>query len=526
MVANKTQSFFNEVHRTDDAMEILQYSDDQEKEGIKTKLIEQVSDFYGGISAREYLSKKQINQNFFDPNSWLIVEWANSGVDTPNEYYPYLVDGVDVLDFRYNYGVLEYVVTRKEEKYVKEKEKTGWSYTLYGIGWSIKMYPREEGKEYASMPEGMTEITYDNKKADYKTYKNGLDEVQAHPFGYIEDPENKETIKLSPLHVAEQGFKRLINHSATYDVSIACHGFLQKFIYAKPCDYATEKEGLEYICMDGMIGENTCPSCKGSGMQVHTSDQDVVYFKLPEFGTDGVIKLSDLVYYAQIDHETVRYQKEEVESAARDCLKTIFNEDVFDRNEITQTATESLLKWRSVYNTLAPYADHDAQMYEFIVRIIAKASGINEGLQHSFKYPSDFHMESVQELVNLASSVPEGKLAPEILQNINFQIVKKLTTDDPIYLENYKAKEKFRPFTDIPDSQLFLLLDSLPADHPKKILFYNFNDIFMEVFEDFPEFGMMGYKEQKEVVQVAIEKYKESEGAVNIIEAPQYNFGG
>src|SRR5690625_4934309 len=121
------------------------------------------------------------------------------------------------------------------------------------------------------MPDDMTEITVDNKKGDYKVFNNGLDEVQAHPFGYIEDPENKETIKLSPLHVAEQGFKRLINHSATYDVSIACHGFLQKFIYAKSCDYSMEDDGVTMNCLDGMIGEKACPSCKGSGMQVHAS---------------------------------------------------------------------------------------------------------------------------------------------------------------------------------------------------------------------------------------------------------------
>src|SRR5690625_7299196 len=106
-------------------------------------------------------------------------------------------------------------------------------------------------------------------------------------------------------------------------------------------------------------------------------------------------------------------------------------------------------------------------MYEFIVRIIAKASGIDKGLQHSFKYPSDFHMESVQELVNLASSVPEGKLAPEILQNINFQIVKKFTTDDRLYLENYKPKEKSGQFADIPVIKLFFFIDSFTPAIPK-----------------------------------------------------------
>ena len=104
--------------------------------------------------------------------------------------------------------------------------------------------------------------------------------------------------------------------------------------------------------------------------------------------------------------------------------------------------------------------------------------------------------------------------------------MKKLTTDDPLYLENYKAKEKFRPFTDIPDSQLFLLLDSLPADHPKKILFYNFNDIFMDVFEQFPEFGMMGYGSQKEAVQKIIDRYKESDDVVIVSESQQNYFGG
>ena len=510
-VANKARSLFNEVHRTDDISEVLQYSGGEETLGTKQSLINQSSNFYGNISAREYLDKMQPKKTFYDPNAWMVVEWRNDGIDQANDYYPYVVAGVDVMDFKYDYGTLEYVIVRQSVKAVsrtKVEPKDVYVYTLYGIGYSIKMYPDIGEYRYEDDPGEVITLVKDTKSADYAIYENFLDEVQAYPFGYIEDEEYKEFIKISPLHYSETGFDRLINRTSTLDISIACHGFLQKFIYAMPCKNSEEIEGVVYDCEDGLVGQKKCPSCQGSGMQIHTSDQDVVYVKFPTDPEVRIEPLSSLVYYAQINHQTVEAQRLEVEDAMSDCLSTIFNENIFERSDVMTTATENLLNWRSVYNTLAPYADHDAQMYEFIIRIIAKASGINEGLIHSFEYPSDFHMESVQELITLVASIPEGKLAPEILQSINFQIVKKLTTNDPTYLENYKAKETFRPFIDLPPSQLFILLDSLPEDHPRKTLYYNFADIFEDIFNEQPEFGLMTYEKQKDVVNKKIEEFK------------------
>jgi len=510
-VANKARSLFNEVHRTDDISEVLEYSGGDETIGKKQSLIDQSSNFYGNISAREYLDKMQPKKAFYDPNAWMVVEWHNDGLDAENNYYPYVVAGVDVVDFKYDYGTLDYVIVRQSVKAISRtsiKPKDVYVYTLYGVGYSIKMYPDIGEYRYEQDPGEVNTLVKETKSADYTVYENLLDEVQAYPFGYIEDEEYNDFIKISPLHYSKTGFDRLINRTSTLDISIACHGFLQKFIYAMPCNNHLEIDGVDYECDDGFCGSKKCPSCQGSGMQIHTSDQDVVYIKLPTDPEIRVEPLSSLVYYAQIDHQTVEMQRLEVEDAMSDCLSTIFNENIFERSEVTTTATENLLNWRSVYNTLAPYADHDSQMYEFIIRIIAKASGINKGLVHSFEYPSDFHMESVQELITLVASIPEGKLAPEILQSINFQIVKKLTTNDPTYLENYKAKESFRPFIDIPTSQLFILLDSLPEDHPKKTLYYNFTDIFEDILNEHSEFGLLTYDKQKDIVSKKVEEYK------------------
>lgn len=510
-VCNKARSLFNEVHRTDDYTEVLKYEEDDSNEDTKKALLDKTQDFYGNLSVREYLDKKQTKQSFYDPNSWLVVEWKNKGIDQPLKFYPFLVNSSDVLDFLYDYGDLQCLIVRVEVDMMNgDKKEKGYKYTLYGKGVSIEMYYSGDKRQYVDKPDNTQVFVKEGKRAEYKTFDNTLDEVQAFPFGYIECPESDGFIWLSPLHYSKTNFSRLINRTSTLDISIACHGFLQKFVYANPCNHKQETEFGITECVDGYIGDHKCPACKGSGMQIHTSDQDIVYLPLPESPDVRIEPLSSLVYYANIDHQTVEHQRTEVQDAMSDCLATIFNEDVFERSMVTTTATESLLNWRSVYNTLAPYADHDAQMYEFAVRIIAKASGIYNGFVHHFNYPSDFHMESIQELVTLASSVPEGKLAPEVLTNINYQIVKKQTSDDPLYLENYKAKEKFRPFTDIPSSQLFVVLNSLPDDHPKKVLYYNFKDIFLDIENEYENFGVIPYDEQKKIVAAKIQEYSQS----------------
>lgn len=517
-VWNKTRSYFYEVHRTEDFKEELEYKgEDEDNRDSKTKVIEARKKFYGNLSVREYLHNRQIDRNFLDPNDWLVVEWKNDGTESEGNYdfFPFEASSQNVLDFRYDYGDLEYIVIRKKINILEgEEKKDGWKYTLYGKNWSIDAFKDEVGIKYEQ--DLSKAATHVGKEGRYKyiTYNNQLDEVQAYPYGYINHPEYGEWVKVTPLYVSKTNIDRLIQRTSTLDISIACHGFLQKFIYANPCNYSTEDEDHGYLsCEDGHLGNDKCPKCHGSGMQIHASDQDVVYLPLPD-GDTQVIPLSNLVYYANIDKAMVDLQRTEVDDAMRDCLSTIFNENVFQKSEVVTTATENMLNWRSVNNTLSPYADHDAAMYEFVIRIIAKVKKVYGEIVHSYVYPSDYHLESLNEMMMIRKAAIDSHAPHAILMNIDVQIMRKQVKDDSSRVLNWQAFQKFKPFSDLSESDKLLAISSLPPNHPAVVRFYNFRTITVELNEEYPDFYALGYDGQRRLLETKTNEMLSREDAI------------
>lgn len=504
-VWNKTKSYFYEVHRTEDFKEELEYQgEDQSSKEAKTAVVEAQKKFYGNQSVREYLHETQIDRNFLDPNDWLIVEWRNEedADESDIDFFPFEAASQNVLDFRRDYGDLEYLVVRKSVKILQgEERKDGWKYTLYGKNWSVDAFKVDESFKYEQNIDSAKTHIGKNGRFKYYTYANQLDEVQAYPFGYLNHPKYGDWIKVTPFFVSKTNIDRLVQRTSTLDISIACHGFLQKFIYANPCTYVSESEDEGYLkCEDGHLGSRECPKCHGSGMQVHASDQDVVYLPLPE-GDAQVIPLSNLVYYANIDKAMVELQREEVKVAIRDCLSTIFNENVFEKSEVVTTATENMLNWRSVNNTLSPYADHDAAMYEFIIRIIAKVKNVYDSIVHSFSYPADYHLESLNEMMMIRAAAIESQAPYSVLMNIDVQILRKQVKDDSKKVLNWQAYQKFKPFTDVSESDKIMVMATLAPDHPAIVRYYNFRTITTELNEEYPEFYALGYDAQKQLIE-------------------------
>lgn len=503
-VFNKTKSYFYEVHRTEDFTEILEYNGEEEdSRDSKKDVLDAMTKFYGNQTVREYLHERQIDRNFLDPNDWLVVEWRGGGDSSEKiDFFPFEVRSADVLDFRHDYGDLEYLLIRKKTKIIEgEEKKDGWKYTLYGKQWSVEAFKEDDSIKYEQDLSGAKTYVGKDGRFKYFTYDNQLDEVQAHPYGYIDHPDYPDWVKVTPLYVSKTNIDRLMQRTSTLDISIACHGFLQKFIYANPCNYATEDDDHGYMkCEDGMMGDRQCPKCHGSGMQIHASDQDVVYLPLPD-GDAQVIPLSNLVYYANIDKDMVEIQRTEVREAVRDCVSTIFNENVFEKSEITTTATEKLLDWRSVNNALTGYAKHDAAMYEFIVRIISKVKQVNDSIIHSFAYPSDYHLESLAELIMMRKEAVESQASYLVLQNMDVQILRKQIKDDPQKIMNWQAFQKFKPFAAMSESDKIMVMSVLAPDHPAIIRHYNFNTICIEVGEEYPDFYSLGYDAQRKVVE-------------------------
>lgn len=519
-VANKVKSLYNEVHRTDDVIDNIHYGNDgaEFKQRIQD-LSEEITSYHGKDSVRDFLTKKNSYYTFFDPNAWHIVEYERH--DSETEIYPFEITSAQAVDYNETRGILQYVVSCIIRKF-KQKDSSGYvenrKYTLYAAGANIDIIEVPEKRtelEGWKDPAGYTlaeKDTNEKKKKQffYKVFETPNKHCPAKRFGFIPDPKTKGRTCLSPLHYSKKVFTRLIWRTSTLDISHALHGFYQKFMYAERCNHRTVIENRSYECDGGYIGSSKCEKCKGTGKRIHLSDQDVVMFLL-DGNRDKVDPLSNFVHYETIPTELIKEQREEVHEAISDALSTIFNENIFDKSILANTATGIHYNWRAVNNRLMDYGDFDSAMYKFTILTVATIRGLDEGLQIDHGYPSDFKLESIQELLADRQTAVGAQSPAEVIFNLDVKVLSKQHRDNPEFIARFKAKEMFRPLRTKSLQERIVILEPLPEYHPMKILNQYFDEIFDMVFAIMPNFPEANYIKQKQFLDKQVSEWIERE---------------
>ena len=517
-VSNKVKKLFNEVHRCDDVSQSISYG--AKNETATADLINALNVWYEGKPLDKYITNRFKNLSFEDPNSYIITEFENDDpINKKPTAYPFEVRAHEVYDHNYINGVLKYLITQHNVVYksrVKNKTETGKKYTMYGIGYS---YVLQHIPKWAifEIPEGWTEVMIpigEDKKPEkfiYHGYESMTTECPAFRVGYMDDPQTQGRTKVTPMYPAEKIITDLIWNKSEYDLSKALHGFYQKFAYVDKCGNC---QGDGYVT--GENGEVKCGTCKGTGKDIHTTTQDIIMLKMPDDPATA-IPLANLVHFATIPEALIQMQREDFVSDQRDVFNAIFGANVLDRSEIVETATAKNYDWRAVNNTLFEYADQVSEFFKFTVRLTANHRGESDGLivQHSF--PSDFKLESVQELIDQRQTASTSGVPADIIQSIDLAILAKQHKDDPEFLKKYKAREKFRPMADKPANERMLLLTStLPQDDPERILYLYFDRIMADIFDENEAFADMPYKKQKAIVYGKVDAIKAAQVKPNL----------
>ena len=231
----------------------------------------------------------------------------------------------------------------------------------------------------------------------------------------------------------------------------------------------------------------------------------------------NAIPLANLVHFAVIPEHLITMQREDFVSDQRDVFNAIFGANVLDRSEIVETATAKNYDWRAVNNTLFEYADQVSEFFRFSVKQAANHRGEADGLQVQHSFPSDFKLESVQELIDQRASASAAGASNTIISTIDMAILSKQHKDDPDFIKAYKARERFKPMADKPASERMILLTStLPQDDPERILYLYYERIMSDIFEDHPNFPDYPYKKQKALVYGEVDKIKAAQVKPNI----------
>lgn len=531
-VCNKVKALYNEVHRSDDVIDNIKYDGEGDESKAKVETLTEYTDKFDGLkSARSYLTRRNKYYNFFDPNAWIVVEFEGDGPD--RVIYPFEVSSKQAFDFHIERGVLQYLTACIERTFKDDKNQPviNKRYTLYAKTINIDLIEvppnRAKIKDWVD-PEGYTIIKQKNsalvlKEFFFKIYRTENKYCPAARFGFMEDVETDCRTCISPLHLSEKSIQRLIWRTSTLDISHACHGFYKMMMYTERCNHREIIEGNEYPCDNGYIGANPCRACKGTGKRMHVSDQDVVMYLIDQGNNTGQLPpLSNFIHYATISTDLIQEQKQEVEDAINDSLSTIFNENIFDKSILANTATGIHYNWRSVNNRLMDYADHDAELYTYIVKTIAMIQSIDEGLEVEYGYSSDFKLESIQELLTERQTAVTSNTPAEIIKSIDLKVLSKQHRDNPEYVAKFKVKDMFKPLRTKQMEERIMILESLPEYHPMKILNQYHDEIFDTIFAVRPNFAEIPYLKQKQIVEQEVQRVIEVERSLR--EANTLNF--
>lgn len=488
-IANKVYNQFDEIRRVDNIIDNIKF-EDAAKEEAKRRLNDALSEFYKDEHLSQYLFERIRYLTFYDPNAYLIIEYreaVNEQGATVNRAYPIEVYSEQVYDVNYFLGNLQYLISKvprtpKMRVGEKPKEKQVFRYVMYAQDTAIEALQVDPNEDTSMLMDYEPYVLQIGERKEEKIFYIKQMDTQsgmnpAISVGYIPDAQTNGTTYVSPIDPAEHLFRKLINRNSELELHRALHGFYQKFVIADECDYKNISTGE--VCMSGTVGETDCPKCKGSGFVTHKSVQDVMYILKPR-SKEEHIPLSEYVHYVQIPQYITDAIKTEVDDLERQIGEAIFSNEVFDKTEVAATATEARLNMRGLYNALSSYSDNWSRIYKHCVWQTAFYLDVNQGLIVEHKFPSDFRMETIDQLILQRQAAVTAGAPYHIIEKIDTAILQKQNQDDPDFVQMVRVREEHLPFKGKTEQERIMIINLLPPTDPQRVLWMYYDEIMRE----------------------------------------------
>jgi hypothetical protein len=465
-----------------------------------------------------YLNNSTLFYNLVDPNAWLVIGY-NADTDELGRIterptsFPLEIPAHAAFDYRFESGILKYLISC-EKTYVNGEIIKEY----YGFIQGIQVYVVELNKEIDASfyPNIEADSKFEFEKKTFLVYitETLSDSVPAMRFGYMPDYETGRETFVSVFDSATEEFKDLINIKSEYDLSLALHTFLQRMQMAEPCDH---RDGNDF-CDSGQmsLSRTPCESCKGSGLKIQTSSQDILLIKKPE-ADEAHIPLSEMVRYVEMPFEVVKHQSEVLAELPREISVAVFGVDITQRPVGNVTATAISNFFDSVYAQLRKFAENYSELYVFSVIEIAKNAELEEGLIVQHKFPQDFDLMTLGELLAQLDAAKKAGAPDEVIANIEEDIMSKQNQDNPMHRAIFRAKRMYKPFKGLSGPLLISTLAGLPNDNAFKIRYLFDEIIFSRVLDLHPDFVMLPQSRQMEIINEQVEVIRQENNATESI---------
>ena len=435
--------------------------------------------------------------NIVDANTYLVC-----GLNKNGDIEFTAITSDSVYDFYIVNNILKWVVFRIERKF---EARTVYDYRLYHSE-GIISYNHKDGSE-------PTNESYEK----YYVSEVKTEMMFAFRLGYIDDSTTNFKTCVSIIDCASVLFKSLIWQGSDLDIDIAKHGIIKQFAYAQRCNYESidDKNGRMY-CENGVLYNNGvtapyenhhCPKCNGTGMIMHTSNQDIIKFPMPNEGEQS-LRLSDLTHTVFLPDSILQSKKQYIAEIKDEIIKTIFNASIVTKDQIAATATEKVIDLQGIYATLNILGKQVSECFIWMVECIAELMEIkNVEVVHG--YTLNLKLESVETLMEKRAKAIQAAAPIEVIKSIDLAILQKQHIDTPKFINRYSVWEKYRPFSDKTDGVALQILAGLPQTNKYKILYNFFGQIKQNIISQYGDaFFEFSDERRDEIINTEVDKIK------------------
>ena len=512
------------------------------------------SDYYNflpGENLNDYLNRTLEHLNATDPNAWIVFE----RYDTRNEegriigeigVWPWVVPSVDVLNFEYRHGNLQWVLFRTStlertiqngSAYLKMLE----NYYLYTPGkvvrarevgdktmqengetlTAIEVFPIE-GNQLPNVQGPPVYVGAPKVRNFYvSVIETGTSEVPAMVAGAYMDETTEQETRVSWFQSGESLVKDMIRLKNALDVTLSVHTYPRRTEYTKPCKYVSTDSGE---CIGGWMNgvqdaEHRCPACGGSGKAPNfTTDQAVLQLILPD-DPAGVIELSKLAFTEPIDIAFPGMLLDMLDKKEQQFVRTVFMSVPHQKPDGAgdMTAFEVAKLHEGVEKKLKVFCRHYSRVWELAYRVGMQYREIPYiSVDHSF--PEDLQIDTLDELIARFGSAKEKGVGYEVVAAIRKRIQQKTYEGSPEMQKRIEAPYKWLPFDDKSETETAMVLASRSPLDDARVLRENHREIMQEIEEENPMFADMAYQRQKAIIAAKVAESKER--IVLIDEAP------
>ena len=524
-VASSLQKPFYKVARNKNVKKKFTLKGDKNREEIVQNMI---SGFYGTNELNTkgldfWLKNRFIELTFTDPNAFVVIEWEAKPENVPLEPYPYEVNSIDAYDYIYKHGVLNELFTRQSETIIyldkdgAEKEKVVDAFTLYEIGSSLKVveYCPKYYEAKGIVIDETRQVTFvENEIHFIATYnETNLDFIPAFRVGYIRDTATDGRTFVNPFESAMPYFRKALKAVSELDLSITLHTFPQKLQYVTKCKGKGTKK-----CNNGMVSgtQTVCSECKGSGLQIHTSGQDAIYFPLPDT-PDEMFDLDKILVYKQPPIDLIKFQDDYVRNLKKDAHLSVYNSNMFlaEDPQFAKTATEVNTNTQGIFDTLFPYTEKFSEVWKTAVKVFVRLSGFLTDFELIHIFPTDLEIKTIAVLMAELKLANESEAPSYFRDAILQEIANQVYEGDELGQLKHFTRHRFFPFSGKTETEIQFLMASPYVSNFTKVLYANFEAIFTDIEKALPNFYKLNYNLQWEKLNEFAKPYLEEINSQN-----------